>query len=76
VVAEVAPTSFGEDIGFLRGDLIAEINHATITSVADYRKAVAGFKPGMEVLFKVLRQDDSVHVLTVFLAGVVAAPER
>jgi serine protease Do len=78
MVAEVAPTSFGEDIGFLRGDLITEINRARITSVPDYRKAVAGIKPGMEVLFKVLRQDDSMHVLTVFLAGVVPAsgPER
>ena len=69
VVAEVAPTSFGEDIGFLRGDLITEINHATIASVADYRKVAGALRPGQEVLFKVLRQDDSTGVLTVFLAG-------
>jgi serine protease Do len=76
VVAEVAPTSFGEDIGFLRGDLITEVNHAAITSVADYRELVAGLKPGKEVLFKVLRQDDSTRVLTVFLAGVMPSPDR
>jgi serine protease Do len=76
MVAEVAPTSFGEDIGFLRGDLITEMNHVTITSVAGYRKEVAGLRPGREVLFKVLRQDDSTRVLTVFLAGVVPAADR
>jgi serine protease Do len=76
IVAEVAPTSFAEDLGFLRGDLITEINHVSVTSVPDYRKVVAALKPGMEVLFKVLRQDDSTRVLTVFLAGVVPSPER
>ena len=76
MVAEVAPTSFGEDLGFLRGDLIAEINHVAVASVADYRRAVAGLNPGNEVVFKVLRQDDSTRVLTVFLAGVVPSPER
>ena len=76
VVAEVSPTSFGEDIGFLRGDLITEINHTTVTSVADYRKAVDEIRPRMEVLFKVLRQDDSLHMLTVYLAGVVPSAER
>jgi serine protease Do len=76
VVAEVAPTSFGEDLGFLRGDLIAEINHVAVKSVPDYRNAVAGLKPGSEVLFKVLRQDDSMRELTVYLAGVMPAAER
>jgi serine protease Do len=76
IVAEVAPTSFGEDLGFLRGDLITEINHVAVTSVAEYRRAVAGLKAGNEVLFKVLRQDDSTRVLTVFLAGVVPSPNR
>jgi serine protease Do len=76
VVAEVAPTSFGEDIGFLRGDLITEINHTKVISVTDYRKVVGLLKPGQEVLFKVLRQDDSSRVLTVYLAGVVPTAER
>jgi serine protease Do len=76
VVAEVTPTSFGEDVGFLRGDLVTEVNHASVASVADYRKAVGAIKPGTEVLFKVLRQDDGMHVLTVYLAGVAPGHER
>jgi serine protease Do len=76
VVTDVAPTSFAEDVGFLRGDLITEVNRASITSVLDYTKAAAGIKPGTEVLFKVLRQDDSARVLTVYLAGVIPSAER
>jgi serine protease Do len=76
IVAEVAPTSFGEDLGFLRGDLITEINHVSVASVADYRRAVAGLKSGDEMIVKVLRQDDSTRVLTVFLAGMVPLPGR
>jgi serine protease Do len=76
MVTEVAPTSFGEDIGLLRGDLITEINRVPVTSVADYRRAAAGLKAGSEAMFKVLRQDDSTRVLTVYLAGVVPASER
>jgi serine protease Do len=76
LVTEVSPTSFAEDIGFLRGDLITEVNHFPVSSVTDYRKSVAGLKAGSEVLFKVLRQDDSSRVLTVYLAGVVPSPGR
>ncbi len=74
-VTEVEPTSFAEDIGFLRGDLIVEVNHVPVSSVSDYRKSVAGLKAGSEVLFKVLRQDDR-SLLTVFLAGIVPQPGR
>ena len=76
IVAEVAPTSFGEDLGFLRGDLITEVNRVSVASMADYRRAVAVLKPGNEVVFKVLRQDDSTRVLTVFLAGVLPLAGR
>ncbi len=37
VVTEVDPASFGEDIDFARGDVITEMNHVPITSLADYR---------------------------------------
>jgi serine protease Do len=76
VVTEVAPTSFAEDIGFLRGDLIQEVNHARIRAVIDYRRVVATLQPGQEVLFKTLRQDDSTRVLTVYLAGVLPSAGR
>ncbi len=73
VVTEVEPASFADDLGFARGDVIAEINHEVINSVADYRKTVAKLKPGVNVVFKVLRRQDSDRILTVFLSGVVPA---
>ena len=74
LVTEVDPATFGEDLGFERGDLIAEINHAGINSVADYRAATESLKPGQDILFKVIRHGDNGELLTVLLAGTVPAP--
>ena len=76
VVVQVAPVTFAEDIGFVRGDLVEEINHTPIHSMDDYAKAVAKLKPGEQAVFKVARHSDSERLLTIFLAGVVPAPER
>jgi len=71
VVTEVDPASFAEDAGFMRGDLIQEIDHQQVGSVADYRKLTAALKPGKDVVFKVLRHADNERMLTIFLAGIV-----
>jgi serine protease Do len=73
LVTEVDPASFADDLGFGRGDVITEINHEGVTSVEDYKKAVAKLKPGQNVVFKILRRGDNEHTLTVFLPGVVPA---
>src|SRR2546426_3104745 len=59
LVTEVDPASFAEDLGFGRGDVIAEINREQVNSVSDYRKAVSRLKQGQDVVFKVLRRQDS-----------------
>ena len=69
VVTEVEPASFAEDVGFTRGDVIVEVNHVAITSLADYKAQMAKLKPGDDVLFKIARRQDTV--LTLFLAGAV-----
>jgi S1-C subfamily serine protease len=71
VVSEIHPATFAEDVGFVRGDLIQELNHEPVGSAADYRKAVAELKPGQDVVFKVLRHADNGRMLTIFLAGIV-----
>jgi serine protease Do len=76
LVTAVDPASFAEDIGFARGDVITEVNHTSINTVADYRRAVTGLKPGQNVLFKVLRRSGSDQFDTVYLAGAVPAPEQ
>ena len=76
LVTAVDPASFAEDIGFARGDVITEVNHTAVTSVAEYRKAVSGLKAGQNVLFKVQRRSGSDQFDTVYLAGAVPAPEQ
>jgi serine protease Do len=71
LVTDVAPISFAEDIGMMRGDVIAEINHAGVTTVTAFRQSLMTLKPGQAVVFKVLRRGDNDRILTVLLAGTV-----
>jgi serine protease Do len=71
LVTDVDPASFADDLGFGRGDVITEINREPISSVDDYKRAVAKLKPGNNVVFKVLRRGDGDRTFTVFLPGVV-----
>jgi len=73
LVTEVEPASFADDLNFGRGDVITQINGEAVTSVADYRKAVTKLKHGEDVVFKVLRRQDSDRVLTLYLSGKVPA---
>ena len=75
VVTEVEPASFAEDVGFVRGDVIVEVNHVAVTSLADYKAQMAKLKPGEDVLFKIARRSDSAPVLTLFLAGAVPSAQ-
>jgi serine protease Do len=76
LVTEVDPASFADDLGFARGDVIAEINREPVNSVDEYRKVVAKLKPGANVVFKILRRGDSERTLTLFLSGVVPAQSQ
>jgi serine protease Do len=76
LVSEVEPASFADDLGFGRGDVIAEVNRESVNTVDEYRKAVARLKPGSNVVFKVIRKADADRMLTVFLPGVVPAESQ
>jgi serine protease Do len=75
VVTEVEPATFAEDIDFVRGDVIVEINHAPIANMTDYKAQMAKLHAGQDVLFKVARRGDADRVLTLFLAGAVPAAQ-
>jgi len=75
VVTEVEPASFAEDVGFTRGDVIVEVNHVAVTSLADYKAQMGKLKPGDDVLFKIARRSDNDTVLTLFLAGAVPSAQ-
>jgi serine protease Do len=76
MVTEIDPATFADDLGFSRGDVITEINREPVASVPDYRKAVAKLKPGEDVVFKVLRRQDSDRILTLYLSGKVPADNQ
>src|SRR6266581_6532280 len=76
LVTEIDPASFADDLGFTRGDVISLINGEAVGSVADYRKAVSKLKHGEDVVFKVLRRQDSDRILTVYLPGKVPADNQ
>jgi serine protease Do len=76
LVTEVDPASFADDLNFFRGDVITQVNGEAVTSVADYRKAISKLKHGEDVVFKVLRRQDSDRVLTTYLSGKVPADNQ
>ncbi len=76
LVAGVDPASFAEDIGLQQDDIITEVNREPVSSMSEYRKAVAKLKPGDNVVFKVLRHDQNGRVLTVYLPGIVPAENQ
>jgi serine protease Do len=76
LVIEVDPASFAEDIGFARGDVITEVNRTAVSSVSEYRHVISSLKQGQDVLFKIRRRTGNDQFDTVFLAGVVPAPEQ
>jgi serine protease Do len=76
LVTEIDPASFADDLGFTRGDVISTVNGETVSSVSDYRKAVSKLKHGEDVVFKVLRRQDSDRILTLYLSGKVPADNQ
>ena len=76
LVTEIDPASFADDLGFSRGDVISTVNGETVSSVSDYRKAVSKLKHGEDVVFKVLRRQDSDRILTLYLSGKVPADNQ
>src|SRR5438105_7587907 len=73
LVTEVEPASFADDLNFGRGDVMTEITVEVMPSVAEYRKHGTTLKHGEDVVFKVLRRQDSDRVLTLYLSGKVPA---
>ena len=70
VITEVEPASFAEDVGFARGDVIIEINHTPVLSLADYHTQMSRLKPGEDVLFRIARHSDNGSLM-LYLAGTV-----
>ena len=70
LLTKVEPSSFGDDIGLLRGDVTLEVNRQGVSSIRDLRNIQHSLKPGQDVVFKVLRLAGR-NWRTLYLAGVL-----
>ncbi|MBZ5647201.1 MAG: Do family serine endopeptidase [Acidobacteriia bacterium] len=68
IVSDLKSGSFGDDLGFSRGDVILEINRHPVNSEDDFRKITAQLKSGQDVAFLV-RQGRGRNAGTIFLSG-------
>jgi serine protease Do len=62
LVTAVEPGTPGAEAGLRRGDLIKEINHNTIESVADYKELIRKAEKGKPLLFFIKRADRTFFV--------------
>src|SRR6476646_2433464 len=69
VVSDVKPSSFAEDVGLSRGDVILEINKQPITNEDDFNRVVAGLKSGQDVVFLVRPRGTGQQGGTIFMGG-------
>jgi serine protease Do len=69
LVGSVEPSSFAEDIGMRKGDVIVEINRQAMHSTDDVKKIQQTLKPGDAVAFRILRQSGRTEWAPAFLAG-------
>ena len=64
VVSRVAPDSKADEAGFLRGDLILEINREEVRTVDELKGEIADLESGDEVRFLIRRPRSGLNVIT------------
>jgi serine protease Do len=62
VIASVEPGGEAEAAGLQRGDVIQEVNHESVKSIADYQKAAEKIKKDELAVLLVSRQGNSLFV--------------
>jgi len=68
LISSVESSSFADDIGMQRGDVIVEINRQPVSNVEDVKRIQSTLKPGDAVAFRILRQGNNEWT-PLFLAG-------
>jgi len=69
LISAVEPSSFADDIGMQRGDVLVEINRQPVRNVDDVKRIQNSLKPGEAVAFRILRQSSRNEWTPLFLAG-------
>jgi serine protease Do len=69
LISSVEESSFSEDIGMRKGDVILEINRHPVRTTDDVTRIQKTLKPGDAVAFRILRQTGRGEWTPLFLAG-------
>jgi serine protease Do len=69
IVQDVKPSSFADDVGVTRGDVILEINKQPVNSEEDFDRVASALKSGQDVVFLVRQRGTGRQDGTIFLAG-------
>ncbi len=77
LVTNVEPSSFADDVGLIRNDVILEINRKRVSSVQEVRQIQRQLKAGSDVAFHVMRRlpgpGGRQQWSSLFLAGTLPA---
>jgi serine protease Do len=69
IVQDIKPSSFADDVGVTRGDVILEINKQPVNSEDDFNRISSSLKSGQDVVFLVRQRGTGRQEGTIFLAG-------
>jgi serine protease Do len=69
IVQDIKPSSFADDVGLTRGDVILEINKQAVNSEDDFNRISSTLKSGQDVVFLVRQRGSGRQDGTIFLAG-------
>jgi len=69
IVKDIKPSSFADDVGLTRGDVILEINKQAVNSEDDFSRISSSLKSGQDVVFLVRQRGSGRQDGTIFLAG-------
>ena len=69
IVQDVKPSSFGDDVGVARGDVVLEVNKQPVNNEEDFARIQSSLKSGQDVVFLVRQRGAGAQDGTIFLAG-------
>jgi serine protease Do len=69
IVQDIKPSSFADDVGLTRGDVVLEINKQPVNSEDDFNRIASSLKSGQDVVFLVRQRGAGKQDGTIFLAG-------
>jgi len=73
LISDVEASSFADDIGIQKGDVLVEINRQPVNSVDDVKRIQESLRPGQAVAFRIMRPTRNGQWVSTFLGGTLPA---